>query len=167
MSIRPADWKRRVPVALPPNVSFLTNLHNTISNPPPYPYASPSQPAFKPSPANPASRRSPLSSYRFTIDAANPNLPHRLIQPILLFSNSTYSMSFNSRKTTRVGSISVVGSVQAGTGAFVQLAGGSVTGTLTYAASVAIGNLVVRAGGVAVAGVVVLEVSYSGALGES
>jgi hypothetical protein len=76
-------------------------------------------------------------------------------------------MSFNSRKTTRVGSISVVGSVQAGTGAFVQLAGGSVTGTLTYAASVAIGNLVVRAGGVAVAGVVVLEVSYSGALGES
>jgi len=40
-----------------------------------------------------------------------------------------------------------------------------VTGTLTYAASAPIGNLVVPAGTGAVAGVVVIEVNYTGALG--
>lgn len=74
-------------------------------------------------------------------------------------------MSFNSRRTTSVGTISVIASVQAGTGAYVQMAGGTVTGTLTYAASAPIGNLVVPAGTGAVAGVVVIEVNYTGALG--
>jgi hypothetical protein len=99
-------------------------------------------------------------AYKFSIDAANPNLPQRLIQPIILCPNSTYTMSFNSRKTTSVGTVSVVGGVQVGSGSLVQMAGGAVTGMVLYAVAPSIANLVVPAGTGAVSGVVVIEATF-------
>jgi len=73
-------------------------------------------------------------------------------------------MSFNSRQST-TGSISVTGSVQVGTGALVQMAGGQVTGGLTYAAAGSVASLSVPAGQVPVAAVVIMEATFSGSLG--
>jgi hypothetical protein len=104
-------------------------------------------------------------AYKFTIDSANPNLPQRIVQPISLCPGSTYSMSFNSRQSTATGSISVIGSVQVGSGAFVQMAGGQVAGGLTYAAAASVASLSVPAGQVPVAAVVIMEATFSGSLG--
>ncbi|KAH3910881.1 hypothetical protein HBH56_137550 [Parastagonospora nodorum] len=104
-------------------------------------------------------------AYKFTIDSANPNLPQRIVQPISLCPGSTYSMSFNSRQSTATGSISVIGSVQVGSGALVQMAGGQVTGGLTYAAAGSVASLSVPAGQVPVAAVVIMEATFSGSLG--
>jgi hypothetical protein len=98
-------------------------------------------------------------AYKFSIDAANPNLPQRLIQPVTLCSNSTYSLSFKMRQTTVVGTISVIGSMQAGAGARVQMAGGLVPSSL-YVVATGIGNLVVPVGTGAVAAVVVIEALF-------
>jgi hypothetical protein len=106
-------------------------------------------------------------AYKFSIDAANPNLPQRLIQPVSLCPNSTYSLKFNSRQSIATGTVSIVGSVQVGTSALLQLAGRAVTGTTLYAAASSTGNMVVPAGTGAVAGVLIIEATFgpSGVLG--
>jgi hypothetical protein len=59
----------------------------------------------------------------------------------------------------------VIGSVQVGSGAFVQMAGGQVAGGLTYAAAASVASLSVPAGQVPVAAVVIMEATFSGSLG--
>jgi hypothetical protein len=59
--------------------------------------------------------------------------PQRLVQPVLLCPNNTYSSTFTAVKKTSVGMISVFGSVQAGSGALVLMAGGIVGNSLLHA----------------------------------
>lgn len=104
---------------------------------------------------------------KFSIDAANPNLPQRLIQPVSLCPNSTYSLKFNSRQSIATETISIVGSVQVGTSGSLQMAGGTVTGTTLYVTAGSIGSLIVPAGTGALAGVLIIEANFgpSGVLG--
>ncbi|KAH7079188.1 hypothetical protein BKA63DRAFT_601382 [Paraphoma chrysanthemicola] len=106
-------------------------------------------------------------AYKFSIDATNPNLPQRLIQPVLLCPNSTYTLSFKALRKTSVGTISVVGSVQAGNGALVAMAGGVVSNSLLYGGVGSIASLSLPVGTGAVPGVLVLEATFgpSGTLG--
>jgi hypothetical protein len=77
----------------------------------------------------------------------------------MLCPNSTYALAFKVRQTTTIGNISVIGSIQAGTGALIQMAGGLATSSL-YVVATGIGNLVVPVGTGSVAAVVVIEASF-------
>jgi hypothetical protein len=103
-------------------------------------------------------------SHRFTIDATNANLPQHIVQPIVLCPNSTYTLSFNMRRTTSVGTISVFGSVQAGSGSLVQMAGGTVGSTL-FAGAPNFATFSVPVGGDAVSGVIIIKAGFSGVTG--
>ncbi|KAH8710167.1 hypothetical protein GQ44DRAFT_763117 [Phaeosphaeriaceae sp. PMI808] len=105
--------------------------------------------------------------YKFGIGLANPNLPQRIVQPILLCPGSTYALSFQARKNLSLDTVSVIGSVQTGGEGLVQMAGGAITGTLLYGGVPSIGNLAAPAGTGAVAGVIVIEATFgpAGTLG--
>jgi hypothetical protein len=106
-------------------------------------------------------------AYKFSIDAANPHLLQRLIQPVLLCPHSTYSLKFNSRQSIATGTVSIVGSVQVGTSASLQIARDAAMGTTLYATASSTGSLVVPAGTGSVAGVLIIEATFgpSGVLG--
>ena len=76
-------------------------------------------------------------------------------------------MTFNARKTLSLGTVSVIGSVQAGSGSLVHMAGGTITNSILFAAVANIGSLVVPAGTGAVAGVIMIEATFgpAGTLG--
>jgi hypothetical protein len=158
MPDEPARWKPQVcPKPLPP-LPILTKLHsfepNNLS-----PWIALSAGVVSSGRINGGSGLSGFA-YKFTLDAANPNLPQRLVQPLSLCPGSTYTMSFNSRQSIATGSVSIIGSVQVGSGSLVQMAGGTVTGSTFYAAAGSISNLVVAAGSVPVAAVLIIEATF-------
>ncbi|KAL5118358.1 hypothetical protein ACEQ8H_003707 [Pleosporales sp. CAS-2024a] len=106
-------------------------------------------------------------AYKFTLDAANPNLPQRLLQPVALCPGATYALSFNARQSLATGSVSIIGSVQVVGGNQVQMAGGTVTGSTFYAAAGSIANLAVGSGAGPVAAVLIIEATFgpAGTLG--
>jgi hypothetical protein len=103
-------------------------------------------------------------SHRFSINFINANLPQRIVQPTVLCQNSVYSFSFQMRRTTSVGTISLFGSVQAGSGALVQMTGGAV-GSMLFASSPNIASLSVPVGTSALSGVIIIEAVLSGVTG--
>ncbi|KAH7402807.1 hypothetical protein BKA66DRAFT_604346 [Pyrenochaeta sp. MPI-SDFR-AT-0127] len=104
------------------------------------------------------------NSYRFAIDATNPNLPQRLIQPVLLCPGSTYTLAAQTRRTLGVGTIVVTGGIQFGSGTFVQLVGSTVT-SIGFTPAAFLTTLTVPSGKALVAGILVFEVTFYGATG--
>jgi len=66
------------------------------------------------------------------------------------------------RMSTVYGSGSIFGSVQAGTGSLVQMAGGLLEYSLLYVPAGAIAKLTLPTGNAAVPGVIVIEASFTG-----
>lgn len=68
------------------------------------------------------------------------------------------------RRLTTVGTISISGGIQLGSGAYVSMAGGTVASFL-FTAAPNIATLSIPAGSGLVTGVLMLEVTFTGALG--
>lgn len=100
-------------------------------------------------------------TYRMAIDSVNPNLPQRLIQPVLLCPGSIYALSFQTRRTAGVGSIVVTGGVQFESETLVKLVGNTVS-SLLFTAATSLTTLIVPPGPSVVAGVVVIEAIFYG-----
>jgi hypothetical protein len=106
-------------------------------------------------------------SFRSRISSTNSNTPQRLLQSVSLCPGTTYRLTFQARRATTAGSISVIGYAGVAGTAASPLVGGLVSSSVFQSAPEILGTITVPSGSAPVSALVYLDITFSGGTGSA